>query len=139
MKIKSKLHGYQQAKKVYCCKYCHTAHSPKKPSVCERCGQQDFWKFDSKTEFKHFCTLVLLLKTKQITDLKVQVPYQLELTGQYGKFKRKYIADFVYTENSGKKIVEDVKGNKKGVSDIFKIKKELMRVCHGIEVKEVYL
>ena len=48
-----------------------------------------------------------------------------------------YIADFVYSRD-GEKIVEDVKGYRKGVAyNLFKIKQKLMYHVLNIVVKEV--
>ena len=51
-----------------------------------------------------------------------------------GKWPRPvtYIADFVYYEGK-KEIVEDVKGYR---TDVYKLKKRLMWVVHGIEIRE---
>ena len=51
-----------------------------------------------------------------------------------GKWPRPvtYIADFVYHEGK-KEIVEDVKGYQ---TDVYKLKKRLMWVVHGIEIRE---
>lgn len=114
-------------------------------------------KFDSKKEYERYCELKLLERSGHISDLKRQVKFSIipevreESTEFYkkgpnkgqpkpGKLKyreRYYIADFVYKEN-GKKVVEDVKGCKKGAAyEIFKIKKQLMAINYGIDVKEV--
>lgn len=92
--------------------------------------------FDSVKEAKRYKELCLLLRAGAITDLRLQVPYEL-IPAQYinGKCVEravKYIADFVYTE-SGKEIVEDAKGVR---TDTYKIKKKLMLYVHGIRLKE---
>ena len=46
----------------------------------------------------------------------------------------KYIADFVYTDKSGRLVVEDAKGVR---TDVYVIKRKLMRQVHGIEIIEV--
>jgi len=65
-------------------------------------------KFDSKKEANRYCELKLLLLAKEISDLQMQVKYEL-LPKQKDERAINYIADFVYKEN-GKTIVEDVKG-----------------------------
>jgi hypothetical protein len=60
------------------------------------------------------------------------------------KFKRvciekavTYVADFVYNEN-GKKVVEDTKGCKEGITyNYFVLKRKLMLHVHGIRIREV--
>ena len=46
----------------------------------------------------------------------------------------KYIADFVYTGEDGKTVVEDTKGMK---TPAYIIKRKLMRWVHSISIKEV--
>lgn len=93
-------------------------------------------KFASIKEARRYQELKLLLRAGAISDLRLQVPYEL-IPAQYinGKCVEravKYIADFVYTEN-GKEIVEDAKGVR---TDTYKIKKKLMLYVHGIRLKE---
>lgn len=47
----------------------------------------------------------------------------------------KYVADFVYFDKEkGELVVEDVKGVK---TDVYKLKRKLMRSIYGIEIQEV--
>lgn len=96
--------------------------------------------FDSQGEYNRWCELKLLEKAGRITDLKRQVYFEL-IPAQYEineKGRRKlverslgYVADYVYVED-GKTVVEDYKGLQ---TDVFKIKKKLMRYVHGISIK----
>lgn len=111
--------------------------------------------YDSVKECKRHRELLLLQRAGAITDLQIQVPFELipaqfeeiptgevykrgEKKGQ-PKFKRvcvensvKYIADFVYFEN-GKMVVEDSKGKR---TKDYIIKKKLMLYMHNIKIKE---
>ena len=81
-------------------------------------------KFDSVLEANRYQELKLLQRAKQISNLRLQVPFLLqEGFKKNGKTHRKieYIADFVYEEN-GQTIVEDTKGMK---TESFKIKQKL--------------
>lgn len=81
-------------------------------------------KFDSVLEANRYKELKLLQRAKQISNLRLQVPFLLqEGFKKNGKTHRKieYIADFVYEEN-GQTIVEDTKGMK---TETFKIKQKL--------------
>ena len=81
-------------------------------------------KFDSILEANRYQELKLLQRTKQISNLRLQVPFLLqESFKKNGTTHRKieYIADFVYEEN-GQTVVEDTKGMK---TEIFKIKQKL--------------
>ena len=80
--------------------------------------------FDSNLEATRYRQLKLLQRAKQISNLRLQVPFLLqESFKKNGKTHRKieYIADFVYEEN-GQTVVEDTKGMK---TETFKIKQKL--------------
>ena len=81
-------------------------------------------RFDSNLEANKYQELKLLQKAKQISNLKLQVPFVLqESFKKNGKTYQaiRYIADFVY-EEKGQTIVEDTKGMK---TETFKIKQKL--------------
>lgn len=65
----------------------------------------------------------------EIKDLRLQVTYPIQVNGEP---LCSYIADFVYLEG-GDVIVEDVKGHK---TDVYKLKKKLMRIVHGVSIRE---
>jgi len=99
-------------------------------------------KFDSKKEAKRYNDLMVMAHAGQITELQRQVKFTL-MEAQYrvvdGKKKCverecTYIADFVYTDYKGDKIVEDAKGMK---TDIYRLKKKMMLHFHNIQIKEV--
>lgn len=88
-------------------------------------------KFASRKEARRYGELLLLQKAGKIRGLDCQVPYPLTVNGcKVGK----YIADFVYTDERGREITEDVKGVKTAA---YRLKKKLMRAIHGIEIQEV--
>ena len=92
--------------------------------------------FHSRKEAARYSQLKLYEKGGLITDLQLQVSYELipKLVIN-GKTERaiKYIADFVYFDTVHKsEVVEDVKGM---ITDIFKIKYRLMKSIHGIDIK----
>lgn len=98
-------------------------------------------KFASTKEANRYKELTILERAGYISDLQIQVAYELipSQTDGAGKKERsvKYIADFVYTQN-GKKIVEDVKGYKQGAAyALYSIKRKLMLEKYGITIKEV--
>lgn len=112
-------------------------------------------EFASIKEAKRYQELYLMGKCGYISDLRIQVPYEL-IPAQYEyidtgevylrgvrkgmpKLKKvcveqgvKYIADFVYIED-GKEIVEDSKGMR---TKDYIIKRKLMRYVLGITIKE---
>lgn len=97
-------------------------------------------RFDSKKEAERYSELMLLLRTGQITDLRLQHHFTLAeaFTTPNGASIRKmeYIADFTYTDSSGKFIVEDVKSEATRKNPVYAIKKKLM-AGEGYEITEV--
>lgn len=94
--------------------------------------------FDSKKEAHRYAELKMLLRGGEIRDLRLQVEYEL-IPKQVGERACNYIADFVYQDvRTGKTVVEDVKGYKKGAAyNIFAIKRKLMLWRYGIKIVEV--
>lgn len=111
-------------------------------------------EFSSRKEARRYRDLSLLSKTGEITDLQMQVPYELipaqkehPTIGSKGGVKPGktierscvYVADFVYKDKEGNTVVEDVKGyrGKTGAYSVFVIKRKLMLWKYGIKVREV--
>lgn len=108
--------------------------------------------FDSKKEARRYTDLMLLARAGEISNLERQVkfvlvPAQYEVVERYGKDGRRlrdakklierecaYIADFTYTDSSGKYVVEDTKGMR---TKDYIIKRKLMLHRYGIRVREV--
>jgi len=89
-------------------------------------------KFDSKKEADRYGVLLLLEKKGEITNLKKQVTYRLEVNGY---LICKYIADFTY--NIGETlVVEDTKSIVTRKLRVYLIKKALMKAIYNIEIKE---
>lgn len=119
--------------------------------------------FQSKKESRREPTLLALQNAGQITDLRYQVPFRLELyaTGTVDdllawieqhdeigadhlgvlvrnvrRSRRKvcvYRADFTYRDHLGRFVVEDPKGYRKPE---YRIKRELMVLAHNVEIVE---
>lgn len=96
-------------------------------------------QFDSRKEARRYDALVLLLKSGEITDLKIQPEFTLieAYTKPDGERVRamRYRADFSYRRD-GVLIVEDVKSSATRTRTYLD-KRKLMREIHGIEVEEV--
>jgi hypothetical protein len=86
--------------------------------------------FASKAEAARYVQLKQLEKGGVIKKLNCQVPYNIVISGDV---ICKYVADFTY-EQDGKNIVEDVKGHP---TDVYKLKKKLMKAVLGISITEV--
>ena len=96
-------------------------------------------KFDSKKEANRYQELKLMQRAGIISDLQRQVKYVLipSQKGDDGRVVERpctYIADFVYVDENGKKVVEDTKGYR--TSD-YKIKRKLMLYIHGVKINEI--
>lgn len=104
--------------------------------------------FDSTGEGLRYKELKLLEKTGQITDLQLQKKFIIvpeirepDTVGPRGGVKKGkliqsaayYVADFVYYDKNGKLVVEDFKGFK---TDLYKLKKKLMKYIYDIDIKE---
>ncbi len=86
-------------------------------------------KFHSGKEANRYLELKLLQRAGEISDLRLQIPFEFEVNGMK---ICKYIADFAYQEK-GKRVIEDSKGVK---TDTYRIKKKLMKAIYNIEVLE---
>ena len=93
--------------------------------------------FDSVREFDFYQDLLIRKRAGQISNLRVQVPFELipKQKRSDGTIERacSYVADFVYDEN-GKTVVVDAKGVR---TKDYKIKRKLMLWIHGISIVEV--
>ena len=113
----------------------------------------DGYTFDSTKEMKRYCELKLLQRAGAISDLELQkefelLPNQYCVEERYGKNGKRlkdkqillerrcvYKADFYYTDNdTGKKIVEDVKGFRTGE---YLLKKKMLLYFYGLQIEEV--
>ena len=91
-------------------------------------------KYDSKHEARTAQELDMQRKATgkdKVVDIKYQVRFPLVVK------KEKicvYVADFVVTYADNRVEVIDAKGV---LTDVYKLKKKLMRACLGIEIREV--
>lgn len=106
-------------------------------------------EFDSMKEGRRYTELKLLERSGEISDLQMQVKFVLipaqrepDTVGARGGIHKgkliehecSYIADFVYLDEKGELVVEDVKGFR---TPEYKLKRKLMLYVHGIRIKEV--
>lgn len=89
--------------------------------------------FDSKAEATRYAELKMLLKAGMIQKLELQPVFPL-VPAQGKERGLSYVADFSY-EESGHRIVEDVKGMR---TDVYKLKRKLFRAMYPeIDFREV--
>lgn len=88
-------------------------------------------RFASIKERRRYIDLQFLQQQGIITELRLQVPFQLN---EDGSFSYQYLADFVYRDvATGQLIVEDAKGFR---TREYRKKKKLMWKVHRIRIKE---
>jgi len=93
-------------------------------------------KFDSQREAKRYWELKILERAGEISELKLQVSFELAPSAIINGRKsppRKYVADFTYIEN-GKLVIEDAKGM---LTEMYKFKRHLMKSQLNLEIREV--
>jgi hypothetical protein len=93
--------------------------------------------FDSKHEAQQYLILRDRAQRGEITDLTLQVPFEIipAVTVRGRRLRAiKYVADFVYTDKDGHRVVVDAKGCR---TREYGIKKRLMKLVQGIEIVEV--
>lgn len=94
--------------------------------------------FDSRKEANYYCELKMLRMAGEVTEIELQVPFELQPKYTYGgKAVRaiKYIADFRVTYKDGHVEVVDVKGVR---TEAYKLKKRLLLYQNpGIIFREV--
>lgn len=94
----------------------------------------DGFTFDSKREAMRWLDLRSMHKAGAILDLQRQVRFEIVIGGT---LVCAYVADFAYWEKQHfggwEWIVEDAKGLK---TDVYKVKRKLMRAVYGIEIRE---
>ena len=122
-----------------------------RPKYGNKKVEMDGILFDSKKEAVYYLHLKTRLTKGEISDLRMQVPYELlpaiyETQTVHLKTKDKtvekcvqkavhYLADFVYTDiATGKETVVDTKGYK---TKDYILKKKMMRALLGITITEV--
>ena len=85
--------------------------------------------FDSKKEAARYQELKLLERAGEISELKLQPTFSIEVGGHR---ICKYRADFAYKQG-GADVVEDVKGIK---TPTYRLKAKLLKAVHGITILE---
>lgn len=91
--------------------------------------------YASKREANEATKLWALERGGKIWDLREQVPFIL--IPKDGKLRAiRYIADFVYRDADGFHVL-DVKGGEATKTQVYRLKRRLMKQVHGIVIEEV--
>lgn len=129
-----KFHGSRVGalrKHVYVCNGCRAWHDARARQCT--CGRLDFQHFDSQAEARRYGDLLLLLSTKQISDLIIQHRLSLDVNGV--KIAT-YVADFVYRDvRTGARVYEDVKGD--ADTHLSALKRKHAEAQYGIKINIV--
>jgi hypothetical protein len=87
-------------------------------------------KFHSAKEAKRYTELQVLSRAGLVKGLILQPRFPIVINGVK---VCTYVADFEFIDETGARVIEDVKGMK---TDVYTLKNKLMRAVHGIDVKE---
>lgn len=109
-----------------------------KPPTASKYGNKRTNGYASKREAKRAAQLKQMQAAGAISGLREQVAYLLvpKAIGSDGKVVERaahYVADFVYRNGLGHEIVEDCKGMR---TDVYRLKRKLMLMVHGIRILE---
>lgn len=91
-------------------------------------------RFASLKEARVYDSLKLLEAAGRIRDLRLQVPYPIEVDG---RLVCRYIADFTFEEYQGgewRPVVADAKGYP---TPVYRLKRKLMAIVLGIDIREM--
>lgn len=117
------IRGYSQVEVI---------NNPKKPKFGNIKTTIDGIVFDSAKEAKRYVELRYLQMVGEISELELQVPYELQVNG---KKVASYVCDFKY-KRDGETIVEDCKSPITKKHPVYRLKKKLMKSVHGIDIQE---
>lgn len=88
--------------------------------------------FASQAEMRYYDALLLRARAGEIADIRRQVRYPLVVRGTH---IATYIADYVYRDLATRQeLIIDVKGVE---TDLFKLKRKLLRALYGLEITVV--
>jgi len=90
--------------------------------------------FDSKKEALRYLHLMALLKEGKITCLRLQPRF---LCAVNGKKICDYYADFMYMDENGVEIIEDVKSPATAKNTTYRLKKKVVEALHDVFITEV--
>lgn len=92
--------------------------------------------YASTKEAKRAQELSLLQRMGKISNLQEQVSFEI-LPKQDGERAVRYVADFVYLDADGNRVVEDVKSEYTRKLPAYILKRKMLLFRFGIRIKEV--
>ena len=112
---------------LYECTECTMEYYENRPEKC-LCGNEEFTYWQSLKEFARWRELQLLERGNHVSQLDRQVKLPVHING-IKIFT--YVADFVYNDKDGVKVIEDSKGVE---TDVFKLKRKAIEAEYGIRL-----
>lgn len=114
--------------------------SPNPSKYLNKRTKLDGINFDSEKEAGRYADLMTMQKAGIISNLERQKPFELQPAFYDSKGIKhqpiRYVADFVYTDEQGKQVIEDVKSEGTRKNQLYRMKKKMM-LYHGWEIKEI--
>ena len=90
-------------------------------------------RFDSLSEAHRYAELKLAERSGEIVSLRVHPKFPIVVNGMK---VCAYVGDFAYIRD-GVEVLEDVKSSVTLRLPVYRLKKKLMKACHGIDIVEV--
>lgn len=87
--------------------------------------------FDSKREALRYQELKLLFRSGKIRNLELQPKLDFLIGGEK---VFTYYPDFIYFDEDGSRVVEDVKGFR---TPVYRLKKKLIEAQFNLEIREI--
>ena len=129
-RFRSRIDGFNRAKRVWVCNQCQAPFTVEKPSSCTCCGARgDFTYLASKAEFKRYQELRALEAMGEIELISCHPRYPIDIKG----YKIRVELDFAYKTKDGELVVEDVK-NAGSNTQLSRLKRALVEERYGIKV-----
>jgi hypothetical protein len=95
--------------------------------------QLDGNRFASLKEARRYTELKLLMQAGEVRELTLQPRYPLVVNGVKVAV---YVGDFYVVWADGTAVLEDVKSPATKTA-VYRLKKQLMKACYGLEIREV--
>ena len=130
--FRSKVEAFQRRMPVYWCLQCdRPAGLPKgKAMHCSNCGSKAHY-FPSTGEHRRYAHLRMLEACGEITGLKLQPTFPVEIHGQRLCV---YRGDFEYVDRNGRRVIEDYKASRDHTDDASALRRRAAELTYAINV-----
>ncbi len=90
--------------------------------------------FDSEAEMKRFADLQMLERAGEISDLRRQISYDIEINGQHFCT---YTSDHEYLDKTGTPIIEEFKTEFSKREQAYSLRRRAFELYHNLKVTEI--